>query len=1690
MTKTQDTAETGESLYITVTSVSDLRMLYKTYAGTTEDSLGAPVFDESMLPAGLTTHELYADKDEVLGGLHPFGPETALNAQRLPGRENECPLTAGMVDLHGNLLIGHEEQMHPSKYFNENGDFVLPTFVQEKGAFKIMVNPCQTSIFDADLPHPTCGSEEPDDNILLLFWEEQKTANSILVTARKHAQARGLDSENWQNFREEIFRAIGQQMSERDGLSKELCRAMQQSKLCGKDSFDLTDEERMQARAVSEWCSYEARTLEPFQILKQLSAEINNLYAFIRRWRFERDQHWEEELSKVRDDERQTAEMEASQQADHKRHTQLRRSVIKLALQKMQNAFESHNHRRSIPPGWLAIWDSLQEEIKRAGAEAAKCHEQRPGSMVVDPTDPESSVGSAAVGQLFGNGYNNFDVNSQGMFMELTMQLLNGEQGIQGPSTFITMSMHYAQYQVAQMMSFILAICGEGSTGKSERAALMMETQLQGWWVSGGGKSELADFNGMDDSCGRTVHLDEATKEFTSTGNATEKIKEITMKNSCTRSRTVKKKNASGDEKWETEVTFTLHYECYVITTNCGFCLQHGNEEPSDSRAPLFDRMITFPAPPVANVTAASKEAVHQKRHTIRGVKTLDRIIQYRIICGLTWTVLLLIKHIPDFHPANADWAQRIMDDMDDTLMESVPNVQRSTPRKQQLRNMTLMAICVQKEVVRKFFTVEGCLQHDDLQPRDGYLPPWNITQLVDVIQRLNYSPADVFEAWSHSLDYNPSTSSVSFHVRQMVAMSHGVAMDDRSPKRGTADPVTQEEMEAARKQGRTAKPYEPAESVLYPQSESEPAAAPGGAGPSGLQSAAQIAAAQRRNADFAAARDWANNAIGGISVYSPMSEAISLTYDDASRRQREMSRSRQLMCFAMKTRRDVHHDSHVGDVIGSLGNLLKTGDEKLRVAHGTSDDESVFVPVTKVGDLQTMDTDKAAGCLLPTLNDVLCCGYEHTMLLKWLRGLSIDKAGSNLMSTGTSTAMLDRRLGICKDETSWSYVCIKRDSTEATAAQFNTMWRVIKSSDGGATPEGSGWREAARSITKGGSDACNVGKYGLNLGITDSNLRDALWLLSTCKNTLIGKDSRRVFADVGQPNVADSVPECTAAYGAMRGELAQGVPTWNRAPPVVHTEATNGGSVRPFGAEMWNSTRPAVDASLQFVAPKPLDEYGRVEELAVRRFQKLFQVGALPACNPFAMGAVETGAMIRMDRSEMHVNSLSIIQHMRLFMEIAYCLATQSETRNKSGVSAPMMPSVLMRDNGKSKAAVQTHKDTATANKTPQAERGLRQNLQASAYHGGATDPTVQSAAVAYIDLQTQQGSDDARGDPEEEVEDEMDGEGAAEGAEDEMDVDEAADGEAGRVENLGFGFEMFTLWATITMAGRWSNDCDEHVKGIVHGREHIFESAEQVLNQLPKLTTKFCSFKELVMPDGASDRVSDDDFSHRPISIALSRSSTYAKALPSIKHFNSRAILNIRKDYERFMQREVNDVAMYEELNLKLKSIGGIPGVHGNLWSRSTWELASRKDMIARGQAHGGPDDMDLFHVRDSDLDIRLRMVALLAKHNPTDPVLQRIVGSRKNAEYQTNRAPTIPEWNRARRERKAMMANFERESKKQKRGRFESYRATPMPMTAFSSRLEPRQERRQEPMQEGDEGGEEFDAMEHDIPPQQGA
>ena len=105
-------------------------------------------------------------------------------------------------------------------------------------------------------------------------------------------------------------------------------------------------------------------------------------------------------------------------------------------------------------------------------------------------------------------------------------------------------------------------------------------------------------------------------------------------------------------------------------------------------------------------------------------------------------------------------------------------------------------------------------------------------------------------------------------------------------------------------------------------------------------------------------------------------------------------------------------------------------------------------------------------------------------------------------------------------------------------------------------------------------------------------------------------------------------------------------------------------------------------------------------------------------------------GSMIRMDRNEMHVNSMSIVQQMRLFMEIAYYLAAHPETRNKSGIARSKMPSTLVRESRKKNNSMEAHIDVARINDSPVPEGGLASLSQPT--HGTTTEgfePATQGA-------------------------------------------------------------------------------------------------------------------------------------------------------------------------------------------------------------------------------------------------------------------------------------------------------------------------------------------------------------------------
>ena len=111
----------------------------------------------------------------------------------------------------------------------------------------------------------------------------------------------------------------------------------------------------------------------------------------------------------------------------------------------------------------------------------------------------------------------------------------------------------------------------------------------------------------------------------------------------------------------------------------------------------------------------------------------------------------------------------------------------------------------------------------------------------------------------------------------------------------------------------------------------------------------------------------------------------------------------------------------------------------------------------------------------------------------------------------------------------------------------------------------------------------------------------------------------------------------------------------------------------------------------------------------------------------------------------------------------------------------------------------------------------------------------------------------------------------------------------------------------------------------------------------------------------------------------------------------------------------------------------------------------------MIARGQAHGGVGDEDLFHARDSDLDIRLRLLALYSKKNPEDAHVQQTIGNRVNAKYNKDSSPTIPELKKACTDRDRIVCEERRRHKRAREGQMASHYDVPIAaMAAFGGNI----------------------------------
>ena len=328
--------------------------------------------------------------------------------------------------------------------------------------------------------------------------------------------------------------------------------------------------------------------------------------------------------------------------------------------------------------------------------------------------------------------------------------------------------------------SFFLLFCGGPGIGKSLRADRMRRLLCPGWMVESGGGSKKAGQNGgFDVECGRLVYHDEIMKEYCSgDSERLEYLKRISMDQSYSNTRTVPVMNPDGTQTFSTKVLHTHHFESWLMATNCGPLGVKG-EEMSDSRHALSDRSISHVAFQTATGGGYSNS---EFENALKSPEMHAKVLQFRVISGLTAMVLLYLKHLPWAQP-DFTYATRLFTEWDKILFDEY-NLPVPSPRKQAKRRMVLLTLVVEAAVVDKFFLQESAFSYPDMLPNeDGSINPFEIAQLVDVVKmtQVTLDFETMHTAWSHSLDHSPATSSHVFHTKVILSQLHGNDLDQKS---------------------------------------------------------------------------------------------------------------------------------------------------------------------------------------------------------------------------------------------------------------------------------------------------------------------------------------------------------------------------------------------------------------------------------------------------------------------------------------------------------------------------------------------------------------------------------------------------------------------------------------------------------------------------------------------------------------------------------------------------------------------------------------------------------------------------------------------------------------------------------------------------------------------------------------------
>ena len=459
--------------------------MMKAYGGRSMHNDGLPCINYADLPRGACTTRLAndgSDHTRGLGGTHPLSPEYCFNARRV------MALRAGLVDFAGNHIDVHPDYVDPTKYFSDSGDFTVPDVDRTSGGFFFVIDPSVTNIFDVSLPRSIYGSVCAGVDILTLYKDEN-VDNPLLSGSSKAT----------------LSDCFTQMMTNKDSEQLAMEKQMAET-IIAYDSIDATEIDR---KGLAHYGEVEANTnaflIEPRQIMKEIQVQTRRVAErLIEPWKQKREKlaiqmndeirrsdGLDSDLMTCDHDDPRLADLHELEMNTQERHCRVQKDLVHLHIARIEAAFQSKMERKTIPPGYNAMYDGLKAELDKSPNNSASCAFAYDKCLVADDISVYADI-HMWLGQFF----------EQECFIEGRDRRIMDE-------IFLHLFEQYGD------VTFLVLLCGYKGNGKSLRTERAMAVFPPDWVTAGGPSSAKGGMNGDHaDTNGKNIIYDEMVDDL------------------------------------------------------------------------------------------------------------------------------------------------------------------------------------------------------------------------------------------------------------------------------------------------------------------------------------------------------------------------------------------------------------------------------------------------------------------------------------------------------------------------------------------------------------------------------------------------------------------------------------------------------------------------------------------------------------------------------------------------------------------------------------------------------------------------------------------------------------------------------------------------------------------------------------------------------------------------------------------------------------------------------------------------------------------------------------------------------------------------------------------------------------------------------------------------------------------------